>query len=411
MAISRKITTTAIKELKPEDKRINDTDLSGFHARITERGKITYYLFYRHNGKQVNFKIGVHGELTSTQARDIAKVKAGEVASGIDVQEQKKIEKREAELSRFSTLEVFLDKKYRPFLESRNAKTAPKVIAEIKSTFDFLLERDLSSICAWDLEKWRNTSIKERMSATTCNYYINILKGAMSRAVEWGLIDAHELGKVKALKVSNQVVRFLSDEEERSLRTSLKKRDSKQKQERENGNVFRLKRGYEALPSLADKTYSDYLEPMVLIAMNTGMRRGELFSLQWPSVNLNQKFLTVEAGNAKSGEGRHIPLNKEAYDVLINWKQQNANTKYVFEGKKGKPLTDIKKAWSNLLKIADITNFRFHDLRHHFASKLVMKGVDLNTIRELLGHSNLDMTLRYAHLAPEHKSAAVNLIG
>ena len=76
-----------------------------------------------------------------------------------------------------------------------------------------------------------------------------------------------------------------------------------------------------------------------------------------------------------------------------------------------KPITDVKKAWGNLLKEASITEFNFHDLRHHFASKLVMMGVDLNTVRELLGHANLDMTIRYAHLAPEHKAVAINLIG
>ncbi|MBF4249216.1 integrase, partial [Vibrio anguillarum] len=74
-------------------------------------------------------------------------------------------------------------------------------------------------------------------------------------------------------------------------------------------------------------------------------------------------------------------------------------------------ITDVKKPWMRVLSNAKIENFRFHDLRHHFASKLVMAGVDLNTVRELLGHADLKMTLRYAHLAPEHKAAAVNLIG
>jgi len=83
-----------------------------------------------------------------------------------------------------------------------------------------------------------------------------------------------------------------------------------------------------------------------------------------------------------------------------------------FEGpcisrQRGKPLVEIKTAWRNLLRNAEISGFRWHDMRHHFASRLVMAGVDLNTVRELLGHSDLKMTLRYAHLAPEHKAAAV----
>lgn len=80
----------------------------------------------------------------------------------------------------------------------------------------------------------------------------------------------------------------------------------------------------------------------------------------------------------------------------------------MFPAKDGRPFNNIRKSWVAVLQTAGIKAFRFHDLRHHFASRLVMAGVDLNTVRELLGHADLAMTLRYVHLAPEHKAEAVS---
>lgn len=153
-----------------------------------------------------------------------------------------------------------------------------------------------------------------------------------------------------------------------------------------------------------------YIEPFVILAMNTGMRRGELISFRWKNVNLGRNILTNEAANSKSEKARYIPLNKKVKSALTNWRNDCESPLWVFEGKPDQPLKDIKKAWSTVLEEAKLRDFRFHDLRHHFASKLVMAGVDLNTTRELLGHGSLDMTLRYSHLAPEHKSKAVSLI-
>jgi integrase len=162
---------------------------------------------------------------------------------------------------------------------------------------------------------------------------------------------------------------------------------------------------------LQDKTFADHLEPIVLLAMNTGMRRGEILSLRWENVSFETKTLTVLFEHAKSGKTRHIPQNGEAMRTLQAWQADTDGNGIVFKDANGKAMTDIGKGWDKLLEDAGITNFRFHDLRHHFASKLVMASVDLNTVRELLGHGDLAMTLRYAHLAPEQKAAAVNLIG
>ena len=165
------------------------------------------------------------------------------------------------------------------------------------------------------------------------------------------------------------------------------------------------------MPEIHEEELSDHLMPMVLISMNTGLRRGELFNLTWEMINLSERYLILESGITKSNNSRYIPLNKEAYDLLIKLYNKTALKKgLVFPSKNNQPFNHVKRSWSSLLKKAEITEFRWHDLRHHFAGKLVMAGVDLNTARELLGHSDIKMTLRYAHLAPEYKINAVKKI-
>lgn len=409
MAIKAKITTSSIKKLKPSDKRLTDTEIRGFHARIHASGNIHYYLYYKTHGREGNFKIGSHGQLTPSEAREIAKVKSGELARGIDIQKSRLDERQETERQRANQLGKYLVEHYKPWLEARNAKTANRIIQTIQSGFADFLKTPLSEITARKVEQWRNQKVKAQMGKATVNHYVNSLKGAMSRAVEWDLIPSHDLKKVKTLKVESTRLRYLSPDEEESLLSTLRERDERLKAARDQANEFRRVRNYPTQPDLREQKYSDHLEPIVLLAINTGMRRGEIFQLQWSNIDFYSKTLTVEAGNAKSGKSRIIPLNDTAFHVLENWKPIS-QSQYVFHGKDKDPLTDIKKGFLKVLEEAEIKEFRFHDLRHHFASKLVMRGVDLNTVRELLGHADIKMTLRYAHLAPEHKARAVSLL-
>lgn len=411
MAKHCKISVSSIKQLKIEDKRLNDTEISGFHARISSTGRITYYLYFRLNGQQANYKIGVHGEITPIQARDIAKLLAADIAKGVNIQEVKKESKAETKRRYHLRLDRYLEENYFPYLDSRNKKTSRKIIKELQSAFKEFLQTDIDKITPFQIEKWRNRKAKDGLSPTTQNYYINTLKGALSRAVDWGVIEKHDLNKVKPIKKDNTVVRYLTKQEETALRDAVRIRNEEAIAARKSANEFREARNYELLPSLDGVRFVDHVEPILLLALNTGMRKGEILSLEWKNVNLENKVLTITTENSKSKTLRHIPLNTEAFNTLADWKAQNPNSVFVFESKPNVPFKDIKKGFEALFKKAGITGFRFHDLRHHFASKLVMLGVDLNTVRELLGHSDLKMTLRYAHLAPEHKAEAVSLLG
>jgi integrase len=132
------------------------------------------------------------------------------------------------------------------------------------------------------------------------------------------------------------------------------------------------------------------------------LRRGELFNLRWPDIDLKGRFLRVR--DSKSGEGRTIPLNRTALDILkeIPYRIDGG---YVFcHPKDGGTLKSIRKAFESAVRRAGIQDYHFHDTRHEFASALAMKGVDLNTIRELLGHKTMEMVMRYSHLTDRHKA-------
>lgn len=253
-----------------------------------------------------------------------------------------------------------------------------------------------------------HSAAKNGRSTETVNRDIATFKAAISKAVLWEFLEKHPLEKLKLLKKDrSSKIRFLSADEEQRLREAAIAREVKIKSDRDSANQWRKERGYDLLPDLNNIIFADHMRPMILLSINTGLRRGEVFSLKWENIDLERAMLTIEGAYAKSGKTRHVPLNTEALHTLKSWRLQTHNTILVFPSKNDEPFNNVKKTWAGILNLAKINNFRWHDLRHHFASRLVMAGVDLNTVRELLGHSEMTMTLRYAHLAPEHKANAV----
>jgi len=142
--------------------------------------------------------------------------------------------------------------------------------------------------------------------------------------------------------------------------------------------------------------------------LHSEMRRGEILNLKWEQVDVKHGFILLEI--TKNGERREIPIDN-TLTMMFNSMLRGLESVYVFTNPRtGEPYKSVQTSFETALKRAEIRDFRFHDLRHTFASHLVMAGVDLTSIRELLGHKSLAMTIRYAHLAPGHKRRAINML-
>lgn len=403
-----KLTQALIEAFAPETTRyeVRDAVLPGLRVRITPAGVKTFCLIYRdRQRRQIRYTVGRYGKVTLKRAREIAQEVLGEIAGRNDPQEQKRKARQAAAMP---TLSQFLDGEYGEWVKTHR-KAGKATLARLRACFNQDLgSKRLNAITQWQAEKWQSRRLREGREKTTINRDMTALKAMFSKAVQWGVIETHPLAPMKPLKVDKHSrTRFLAMEEEERLRQAIDQRDARIKRERVSANAWRKRRGYTPLPEITG--YADHMKPMVLLSLNTGLRRGELFQLRWSEVILAQRNLTVHGNTAKSHITRHVPLNDEALEVLTAWKDQQRDLAgLVFPGREGEPFNNVAKAWASILDAAKVLDFRWHDLRHTFASKLVMSGVDLNTVRELLGHSDITMTLRYAHLAPEHKAEAVS---
>lgn len=390
-------------EVTGKEYEIHDTTVPGLFVRVTAAGAKSYVVTWARGRKKTLGRVGI---LTLEQAREEALQYLNEA--------RKHGEPLAVTQGRRGagtpTLRQFIDDHYMPWFKAHH-KGHEKTLHTLDTSFEPIMLRRLDEITGRDLEQIRTAWLNGGNKPATANRKMGSISGVFSRAVEWAYLPASPLEKVKQLKVDSiGRIRYLSKEESMALRGALDARERIARAGRNSANEWRLERRRKLLPSLQEVAFTDHLKPMVLLSLNTGMRRGEVFNLRWQEVNLQGKTLAVAGEGAKTSETRHIPLNAEALATLKAWKEQGSGTGYVFPGAEGKPMTDVKTAWLELLKNAGIVGFRWHDMRHDFASRLVMAGVPLNTVRDLLGHADIKMTLRYAHLAPDSKASAVNLL-
>ncbi|HUA22798.1 MAG TPA: site-specific integrase [Steroidobacteraceae bacterium] len=389
--IGAKLLSSKVAQPAEKPFEIYDSRLPGFTLRVQPSGVRS---FYARTGRNTRVALGKVGKLTPDEARERCQKVLGNLAHG------------RAPLVGLGgavgvTLAQFIEDSYRPWLMANRPKGAKRTLQRIATCFGEWYSKPLADITVELIEHWRTRRLSTGTEPLTILRDVMTLSGVLTRAVRLGKLPENVVRRVERPRIDRcPKVRYLDPVEDKRLREALRERDKEMQDARESANCWRQARKQHQLPGLLH--YGDHLTPAVLLSMNTGVRRGELLALRWSAIDTKGKQLTIEGSTAKNQQTRHIPLNAEALEVLKQWKEQVRDGERVF------PIdTGFKTAWAALLERAKITKFRWHDLRHHFASRLVQAGVPLNTVRELLGHGSMAMTLRYAHLAPDQKREAV----
>ncbi len=267
------------------------------------------------------------------------------------------------------------DKFSKDFLElysKQNKKSWRRDEASIKVLKHFFRGAALQEIGPEQVERFK-AKRKADVSPASVNRELACLKTIFAKAVEWGKIPENPVKAVKKFKENNVKERILNGAEARKLLECA----------------------------------AAGIRPVLIVALNTGMRRNEILSLKWRGVDFVKGFILIE--DSKSGKSRKVPMNAAVFETL---KALPRSSEHVFFNPETKDhIKDIKTAFRAACVRAEIKGLRLHDLRHTAASKMIEAGVDLVTVSRILGHSTIQMTMRYAHPTPENMRRAVEKLG
>jgi integrase len=246
----------------------------------------------------------------------------------------------------------------------------------IQQLVEIFGNRRLCDLTAWDAEKFKTEMSKTKRPATV-NRLLGNVKHMLAMAIKWGELSKNPFKEVKLLRVPKMHERILEQDEEVELLEAC------------------------------DQVRAPYLRPIILFALNTGMRKGEILSLQWSQVDLANRLIHVEQGKTEESD-RRIPMNQMVFALMFGlYRKRCGDLIFPSPRKSGEKFVDLKTAFRRAVRLSKIRHLRFHDMRHTFATRLVRAGVDLITVQKLLGHSKITTTARYAHSLAADKMAAV----
>jgi len=311
---------------------------------------------------------------TKSQARALYQKRKAAALTG---QKLPELNRRRASHTVTATIE-----KYMPELRTNKPRSIREDERHAKYWRDALGTVELADVRPTDIEKYKTDRLA-KVKPATVNRSVAFLKMIFNKAIRDGLTVSNPVARVKKLLENNSRVRYLKPEEEVAVR----------------------------------KAVAAEIWLKIEFAILTGLRQGEQFGprgLRWENVDFGagtSGVLTIP--RPKNGEVRHVPLSPRAREILETVKEAHPNSPWVFPGQRpGTPYagTSACHVLARACERAKVVDFHWHDLRHTFCSRLVMKGVPLRTVQLLAGHKTITVTERYAHLAPGHLQEAVALL-
>lgn len=245
----------------------------------------------------------------------------------------------------------------------------------LQKYINFFGNIDLGEVSPREIERFKSLKIKEGLSKTTVNHYLKILKRLFNIAIAWEYAVANPVERVQLYSENgSKRERILTAEEEICL--------------------------FEYAPK--------HLRPILIVALHTGMRRGEILRMKWEDIDFDAREIRVQ--KTKTGRPRLIDINSTLYNELRTLRKLSDNPYLFINPKTGKPYTKLQKSFDRARKRAGIDDLRFHDLRHTFASRLIVRGVDIIRVKDFLGHTSVKTTERYTHSSREERKEAIELL-
>ncbi len=321
--------------------------------------KNTYWMSFSYKGRQYQRSTGTTDKAIAQRIHDAVR---GRIALGQWIPEEQAIE---------YTFDDLMEKFMKEHAPKREPATQRMYANSFKNLKQFFQGMPLSRITPKAITEYMHKRLDSGVSIATANRDFAALSKAMNLAWKrWEWCKENPCIKVQKEPENNKVLRWLSQEEE------------------------------DRLMAAANGLIDGQLTEILTIALYTGMRQGEILDLKWENIDLFRKTILIR--KSKNKEPRTIPMNQTVSRMLISMSKVMSMSGYVFttQGRKMK-FRNLMRAFYIALKKANIEKFRFHDLRHTFATRLVQAGVDLYSVAKLLGHKDIKTTQRYSHHSVE----------